>query len=396
LNLISIKIKLIVKIKINRIIVELHHLYDLFYNQKYYLIILFPLLFLIRRFFSQKKDEKIYLYINNNNYREVHIAEILSEKKQIQLIYKEIPAYLPEIIKIDCGYLKPKNFFLNYLFNRSKKIVFFGDTTQVLPFLIFDRNIIISAYDTVIGRGMSKTFEIAELIVMKISKYILERDLRLHKNYKKFYKLNKIKNVYVSDKFNIKDSKKLNEIHAVSLGWIDNNICKIEKTIEFLCSQEIYVHIFSSHKNLFLLCPYIKNQKNKFGKFLIIEEPIFGEKLLNKISEYHLGISPHEQHINYGNVYLNKYYEHCASTRIADFLSCKIINIISKKYRFNDYIIKKYGGAIIYYEELFHYKNNLREIIQKISNNDQYVKNYNHFDNKYKAKKLHKFFENYV
>jgi hypothetical protein len=74
-----------VKIKINRIIVELLHLYDLFYNQKYYLIIIFPLLFLIRRFFSQKKDEKIYLYINNNNYREVHIAEILSEKKQIQL-----------------------------------------------------------------------------------------------------------------------------------------------------------------------------------------------------------------------------------------------------------------------------------------------------------------------
>jgi hypothetical protein len=177
------------------------------------------------------------------------------------------------------------------------------------------------------------------------------------------------------------------------VGWIDKGICKIEKTIELLCSQEIYVHIFSAHKNLFLSCPYIKDQKRKFGKFLIIEDPIFGEELLNKISKYHLGISPHEEHINYGNIYLNKYYQHSASTRIADFLSCKIINLISKKYRFNDYIIKKYGGAAIYYEELFNYKNTLREIVKKITYNENYLKNYNHFNNKYKAKKLLNFLE---
>ena len=381
------------KKKINRIIVELHCLYDLFLNQKYYLIILFPILFLIKIFFSKKKDEKIYLYINNNNYREVHIAEILSQNKKVQLIYREIPIYLSEIIKINCSFYKSKKFFLDYLLNRSKKIIFLGDTTQSVPFLIFDQNIIISAYDTVLGRALSKTYEIAELVAIKLSRYILERDLRLHKNYKKFYKLNKIKNVYIADKFNNKNLIKLNEIHAVSLGWIDNGICKIEKAIELLCGQEIYVHIFSSHKDLFLTCPYIKDQKSKFGKFLIIEDPIFGEELLNKISKYHLGISPHEEHVNYGNIYLNKYYEHSASTRIADFLSCKIINLISKKYRFNDYIIKKYGGRAIYYEELFNYKNNLKEIVKKITYNENYLKNYNHFNNKYKANKLFNFLD---
>lgn len=386
------------KKKLDRIIGELKYLLFLFYYNKYYLIILFPLLYLLKLIFSKKKDNKIYLYINSNNYREIHIAEILSKNQQVHLIYKKIPIYYSEISQINCSYSTSKKFFLNFLVNSSKKIVFVGDSTEALPFLIFDKNIIISIYDSVIGRGFPNIFEIAELLVIKLSRYILERDLRLHKNYKKIYKINKIKNIYISDKLNIiENPTKLDDIHAVSLGWIDNDICKIEKTIDFLCSREVYVHIFSSRKDLFFLCPYLKYQKDKFGKFLIIEEPIFGKKLLNKISKYHLGISPHEEYVNYsedvnyGKIYLAKYYEHCSSSRIADFLSCKIINIISKKYRFNDFIIKKYGGATIYYEELFNYKDNIREIIKKIPNNNKYTNNFNHFDNKYKTKKLLKF-----
>ena len=280
--------------KKSRIILELKDLIQLFYRYKYILIILFPIFYLIKLIFSKKKDNKIYLYVNNNIYREIHIAEILRKNQQVVLIYKDKPVYYLEILKINCSYSVPKNFFLNFLLNPSKKIIFVADSYEVLPFLIFDRNVIISFYDGIIGRKLSTMFVLAEIIVIKLSKYIIERDLRLHKNFKKIYKLNKIKNIYISDKFNIiNNQKKLAEIHAVSLGWIDNDICKIEKTIDFLCSRKVYVHIFSSRKDLFFLCPYLKHQKVKFGKFLIIEEPIFGKKLLNKISKYHLGISLH-------------------------------------------------------------------------------------------------------
>ena len=386
--------------KKSRIILELKDLIQLLYQHKYFLIILFPIFYLIKLIFSKKKDDKIYLYVNNNIYREIHIAEILRKNQQVHLIYKDKPAYYLEILKINCSYSISKDFFLNFLLNPSKKIIFVADSYEVLPFLIFDRNVIISFYDSVIGRNSPAILELAEILVIKLSKYIIERDLRLHKIYKKIYKLNKIKNIYISDKFNIiNNPKKLAEIHAVSLGWIDNDICKIEKTIDFLCSRKVYVHIFSSRKDLLFLCPYLKHQQDKFGKFLIIEEPIFGKKLLNKISKYHLGISPHEEYINYsedinyGKIYLAKYYEYCPSSRIADFLSCKIINIISKKYKFNDFTIKKYGGGVIYYEELFNYKDNLKEIIKKIPNNNKYLNNFNHFDNKYKTKKFLKFLD---
>ena len=56
------------------------------------------------------------------------------------------------------------------------------------------------------------------------------------------------------------------------------------------------------------------------------------------------------------------YYVNTGSQRVMSYLSCNLVNLFSKKFKFHNELIKTYGGKAIYYEDLFYYDNFLNNI----------------------------------
>ena len=387
------------KIYIKHFLEELRIILRLFFYYHYYLIFFFPILKLFQYFF-RKKNKYLAIYVNDNNFREVYLAKLISKNFKVRLYYKKKPTYIDVLEKNKIYYdISPSyhNFFFNFILNSSVKIVTCAETNMLLPLLIYSNNVIVSIYDSIVGRALDKISDIIEYINFNKIKYIIERDLRFHKNYKNIYKKNKIKNIFIADEVKPFKIKKLEEIHAVSIGWIDNNICNINETIEFLCRQNIYVHIFLSNKTMLKQVSYLTELKKVYPNHLIIKIGVFGDNLKNEISKYHLGISPHQVHESYERLnYKSSYYAHCSSNRVADFISYDLVNLTSKKYIYTNYLIDKFGGKKIFYEDLFLYKENLKKvIISKYNNKDdnKYLQNKNFFDDEYKSLKLLNFIQ---
>ena len=383
------------KIYIKQYLPELRVILRLFFYYHYYLIFFFPILKPIQYFFS-KKNKYLVIYVNDNNFREVYLAKLISKNFKVHLYYKEKPTYIDLLEKNKINYDISSSyyiFFFNFFINKSVKIVSCAQTNVLLPLLIYGNNIIVSIYDSIIGQGLSKFLEIFEYLNFNQVKYVIERDLRFHKNYKEIYKKNKIKNVFIADEVKPLKTKKLEEIHAVSVGWIDNDICNISETIKFLCGQNIFVHIFLSNKMMLKKVPYLKELKKIYPNYLIIKTGVFGDELKNEISKYHLGISPHQTHETYEKLhYKSSYYANCSSNRVVDFISYDLVNLTSKKYIYTNHIINKFGGKKIFYEDFFLYKDNLKKIIKsKYDNNkdnNKYQKNKNFFNDELKSLKL--------
>ena len=375
------------KYLINIFLKEAKGIFTLFIHQNYYLILLYPLKF----FFKKKKiklQNKIYIYVNNNNFREIDLYNYLKNKFEIVLIYKKKPKY-SSILENHTAIIEEKNFFISLVSNPYKKILHVSETSEIFPFLLFDKNIIFSIYDMVKGYNKGLLREYFEKISVKNIKFAIYRDPRIKKNFNKFHK--NIKSILIlEDTYNFKKSKKLKKIHAVSLGSIDQNICSIKKTIDLLCKNKITVHIFSNQKNIIENIKYLKHQKKKYKKFLVIEKPLYGLKLLKKISKYHIGISPHENYDNFKNLnHLKCYYENCGSARIVSYLSSNLINLLSKKLKFQISMIKAYGGKLIYYEDFFNDSDdnfNYKKNIYNFNKNNNLKKNYYNFN--FKSKKI--------
>lgn len=391
--------------KFKTILQETNSLLRLLIHYKYLLIFLYPFIKFFEKFPKKNTSSKIYFFINDNNIREIYIAQLLIKNFQVELIYRKEPPYLDALIKNNINYRifsKFYNYYYFFLSNNSIKILFCANTLCLLPYTLIKQNIICSVYDTVAGQAQGKIIDFFEKINVYFLKYIIERDPRLHTNYKKIYKKIKIKNVFIHDgvkNLNSSFIKKKKEIHAVSLGWIDDKICNLEKTFKSLCKAGIYIHIFNNDKSIQFKYPYLKKIKDKYPKYIIFEQPINGEELLKKISSFHLGISPHQEYYKYDNLYyLAKYYSFCPSNRIADYLSANLINLISKKYKFNVHTIKKYGGKIIYFEDFDNDVHKIKNVIYKTNfqnNKQKYLYNKNFFDNEFKSKKLINFINKY-
>ena len=391
--------------KLQSLLIESRSLIRLAFSYKYFLIFLFPLIKLIEIVLRKRKTKEISLFINDNNMREIYIALLLSEKFEVKLIYKKKPSYLEEIIKKKIDYTiysKFYEFYFSFIKNSSTKVLFCANPLYLLPFTLIKRNIICSVYDTIKGQSQGRIVEFFEKINVYFIKFIIERDPRLHTNYKKIYKKIKVKNVFIHDKIRSLNSnciKKKNKIHAVSLGWIDDGICRLDKTFEELCKAGVYIHIFNNNKNIELKYPYLKKIKDKYSNYIIFEKPIYGEDLIKKISSFHIGISPHQQYYNYDDFYfLDSYYSFCPSQRVADYLSANLTNLVSKKYKFIAHTIKKYGGEIIYFEDINKNNFNKKFIIEnffknKTENKKKYFLNKNFFNDGYKSNKLISFID---
>jgi hypothetical protein len=352
------------------------------------------------QYFFEKKNKYLVIYVNNNNLREVYLAKLISKNFKVRLYYKKKPTYIDVLEKNKINYEISSsyyNFFFNFNFNNSVKIVTCAETNMLLPFLIYSNNVIVSIYDSIIGQALGKFSEIFENINFNQIKYIIERDLRFHKNYREIYKKNKIKNIFIADEVKPLKKRKLEEIHAVSLGWIDDHICNINKTIDFLCRQNIFVHIFLSNKKMLKQVSYLTELKKIYPNYLIIKTGVFGDNLKNEISKYHLGISPHQVHESYEKLnYKSSYYAHCSSNRVADFISYDLVNLTSKKYIYTNYLIDRFGGKKIFFEDLFLYKENLKKVIKSKYNNkdgNKYLQNKNFFNDEFKSLKLLSFMQ---
>ena len=74
------------------------------------------------------------------------------------------------------------------------------------------------------------------------------------------------------------------------------------------------------------------------------------------------------------------------------YLSCNLVNLFSKKFKFHNELIKTYGGKAIYYEDLFYYDNflnNIKKHLQRKEGIQGKNKKFNQFfNNDHKAKKL--------
>lgn len=384
--------------KVRTFFTEIKSLGSLIFNYNYFLIALYPFMKFIKKFSKKKTSSKIFFLVNDNNMRELYIAQLFLKNFKVELIYKKKPSYLNALNKNKINYKIYSNFYEFYFFfliNKSIKVLFCANTLSLLPYTLINRNIICNVYDSVAGQGHGYIAEFFEKINVYFIKYIIERDPRLHSNYKKIYKKLKIKNVFIQDSvknLNFNFKKKEKEIHAVSLGWIDDKICNLDKTFENLCKAGIYVHVFHNDKNIQFKYPYLKKIKDKYSKYMIFEKPINGEELIEKISSFHLGISPHQEYYKYDNLnYLEKYYSLCPSTRISDYLSANFIHLVSKKYKFNVHVIKRYGGKIIYFEDIDINKIDFVKTINKINfqkNNTKYLYNKNYFNDNLKSEKL--------
>jgi hypothetical protein len=262
-----------------------------------------------------------------------------------------------------------------------------------------NKNFIIYIYDTSNTYNHFSLNKIVEKYVLNSCNNIIHRDLRINRGYKKIIKkknnlilTDNLKNKFLNKKKSFFDKK----IHAVSIGFIDNGICSIEKTLLMLCEEGIITHIYTSKDCLNYSHIYLKNLKNKYPNNIIVEKYLPKDLLLKEISKFDIGICPHEKSSEYSKIGYNEdYYGYCSSNRVVDYLNANLIILISKKYLFQKYMIRRFNNKVIYYEDVVS-KSTLRitEKYKKIQNYQQTEKSCKIFENEYKAKNLIKFIKN--
>ena len=97
---------------------ELRIILRLFFYYHYYLIFFFPILKLFQYFF-RKKNKYLVFYVNDNNFREVYLAKLISKNFKVRLYYKKKPVYIDLLEKNKINYdisSSYYNFFFQFHF----------------------------------------------------------------------------------------------------------------------------------------------------------------------------------------------------------------------------------------------------------------------------------------
>ena len=345
--------------------------------------------------------EELFFFINDHNYSEITFLDILEKTHKINLVYKSKPKYLDQIRRRNKNYkiIITKYIYWKFFINPNLKFLIVNNSHLALPYIIMNKNFIIYIYDTSNSYKHFSLNKIVEKYVLNSCNNIIHRDLRINKSYKKIIKkknnllfTDNLKNKFLNRKKSYIDKK----IHAVSIGFIDNGICSIEKTLLMLCGEGIITHIYTSKDCLNYSQVYLKDLKNKYPNNIIIEKYLPKELLLKEISKFDIGICPHEKSLEYSKIGYNEdYYSYCSSNRVVDYLNANLSILISKKYLFQKYMIRRFNSKVIYYEDCMN--NSHLKVIEKYKK----LQNYQHsensckiFRNEYKAKKLMNFLTN--
>jgi len=223
--------------------------------------------------------------------------------------------------------------------------------------------IVVDIYDTCKGQDNCSQFQKKlEHYVLKNSDVITHRDLRIKHLYGSINR-ELSHDIFIPDlprRFLIKNKGKIcrdSEIHVVSTGWIDGKGNNILRTVERLCMAKIHVHILFNplqHNNSPWALKY--SELERASNYFHIEQPVFGDEYLEKISNYDFGLSVHDESAfgtdkwDYSKLYL----ESCGSSRVNDYISAGLGVIISPVFQFQLEMIKLVSGDFVVADDSFY------------------------------------------
>jgi len=297
---------------------------------------------------DKKKQNIIYIFVENNHYREITLIKILI-KLNINhiLIYKNSPKYISEINSK--YFILNNNFLFFWLFNKKKnyfKILLTLESYQSITYVLLDtKKTFYSIYDASFGRNIGFFYEFIEKLIIKNAINFIFRDprfiqkYRLNKNHKNF--------LIILDsigRHNFLNKKNKRSKKAISLGWIDGETCSIRLSLEILLKNEYEIFIQTSN---FKEIDYIKRKYKKYigNKIKILDSVDFNKLSLFDIS---IGICPHDNQNNTDVSNNDDLYNKLAgSSRLMDYIFMGLDIIVSKKSKFQYRISKISGSKVI-------------------------------------------------
>lgn len=250
-----------------------------------------------------------------------------------------------------------KNIFqlvvMSWLF-QGPLIHLFAPTGEIAyPFTrIKSRPLILDLYDTCSGLTNTPLWKKAlERKAIGLSDGITHRDLRIKLLHRFFGYPLPPHNTLIHDPLIPVSQKstqnKKEEMHIVSVGFINEKENTIIRTISSLCKVGIHVHVYFNPMAQNGDWVYRELQRN--SKYFHIEQPLFGASYWEHLSQYDFGLSLFEPSIfgESATTYTQDYLQGCGSSRLADYISVGLGVIITPILRFQYFLAKRYAPVVV-------------------------------------------------
>jgi hypothetical protein len=315
----------------------------------------------------KKKNNKIvYIFVENQNFREKTIKKYLNKLKfKVVIIYNKENCVSKEN-KIGSIHLDKTNFLKFFFKINSIKILHANEALNAFYYIFFGKKTILSLYDLSLRPEVDIFTKLIEKKIFSLCNYTIERDFRFRIHYKKIYKQNRIISSLLPDTSNLKYAENYNNReNFISIGYFDNSMDKMFNAEKKILENKKKLFILTSknnYENFYTLKAILSSKKIDISNLILITNKT-EDNLRSIFNSVKYGICPHDNVQRHNKNYLT----YCPSARVNDYIENKFTIIINFRLKYQLLMIKNSKTPIINYDEFINEKFNIKDI-DKITN----------------------------